>query len=199
MVRVMTWNIRTGIGSDPHDRGRRAPVDLERIARVIAAVRPDVVALQEVDRHRDRTNFVDQPSVLAGLVGMNSAFAPILVDEAGEYGLAVLTSHPIVHAEHNRFPIVSGWGPRGVLDVVVQVAGRAVPVLDTHLQVGFAGKDGKAALQREDSARALAIRLQQSPEPVVLMGDFNADHASPGLAPLSIATGAWAEKGGAGE
>lgn len=195
MVRVMTWNIRTGIGNDPHSEGTRAPMDLERIARVIAAIRADVVALQEVDRNRDRTGYVDQPTVLAELTGMAAAYAPILIDHAGEYGLAVLTPHPIVASEWSRFPMVDGWEPRGVLDVAVQIGDRPVRVLNTHLQIGFDGRDGEAAIQREDSARALAMRIVQSDEPVLLMGDFNADPASPELAPLEIATDAWAEKG----
>lgn len=107
----------------------------------------------------------------------------------------MLTPHPIVHTVHNRFPIVHGWEPRGVLDVVVKVGNRPVQVLDTHLQVGFAGIDGDAGLQREDSARALVARMQRSSKPVELMGYFNADAGSPKLALLSIARDAWTEKG----
>ncbi len=198
VVRVMTWNIRTGIGNDPAEPGRRAPVDLDRIARVIADLRPDVVALQEVDRHRDRTGYVDQPAVLGELTGMTAAYAPILIDDAGEYGLAVLTAHPIVASGWSRFPLIDGWEPRGVLDVVVQIGDRPVRVLNTHLQIGFDGRDGEAAIQREDSARVLALRMQASVEPAVLMGDFNADPASPELLPLSVATDGWAEKGEGG-
>ena len=195
MVRVMTWNIRTGVGHDPYERGKRAPVDLDRIARVIATVRPDIVALQEVDRLRDRTGYVDQPTVLGELTGMATAYAPILVDGAGEYGLAVLSAHPIVASAWSRFPTVNGWEPRGVLDVLVKVGEHPVRILNTHFQVGFNGRDGEAVLQRADSARALSMRMGSSVEPAVLMGDFNAEPASADLSPLAVVTDAWAEKG----
>ena len=44
-VRVATWNIRGGVGSD----GR---YDLARVVRLIKHAEPDIVALQEVDSRR---------------------------------------------------------------------------------------------------------------------------------------------------
>lgn len=41
-VRVMTWNIHSGVGTDGH-------FDLTRVVETIARHQPDVVALQEVD------------------------------------------------------------------------------------------------------------------------------------------------------
>lgn len=196
LIRVMTWNIRTGVGNDPAEPGRLAASDLERVARVISAIQPDVVALQEVDRNRDRTAFVDQSAELATLLGMDARFAPNLVDEAGEYGLATLSSHPVVASEHVLFPPMDGWEPRGLLDVVVDVGGLHIRVLNTHLQVG---EGADARMQREDSAHSLALRMRRSSEPVVLMGDFNADPASPELAPLAFAVDAWADKREEGE
>ena len=47
-LRVMTYNVHSCVGMD-------GKLDAERIARVIARARPDVVALQELDVGRART------------------------------------------------------------------------------------------------------------------------------------------------
>jgi endonuclease/exonuclease/phosphatase family metal-dependent hydrolase len=194
MIRVMTWNIRTGIGSGPRVPDAGVPPDLESIVGVIDHLRPDVVALQEVDRHRDRTGLVDQAAMLAEALAMEVRFAANLVDNSGEYGVATLSSHPITASSHVLHPRCEGWDPRGVLDVVVRLGERQIRVLNTHLQVDR-GDDEDAAIQREDGAQALALRMRGASEPVVLMGDFNADPGDLELRPLSGLADAWAEKG----
>ena len=57
-IRVLSYNIHHGEGVD-------GKLDLQRIARVITSVKPDLVALQELDRNTTRTEKVDQPAVLA--------------------------------------------------------------------------------------------------------------------------------------
>ena len=58
-VRLVTFNIHHGVGDD----GRH---DLPRLARVLADVHPDVVCLQEVDRHYgERSEFADQALLLS--------------------------------------------------------------------------------------------------------------------------------------
>ena len=47
-IRLMTYNVHRCVGVD-------RKLDLERVADVIAASRPDVVALQELDVGRART------------------------------------------------------------------------------------------------------------------------------------------------
>ena len=49
-------------------------LDVPRIARVIQSVKPDLVALQEVDRNTTRTGKVDQATELAQLTRMNHVF-----------------------------------------------------------------------------------------------------------------------------
>lgn len=190
----MTWNIRTGVGSDPKNRETTIPADLERIATVIRRVQPDVLALQEVDRNRARTDFADQAGVLAGLLGMDGVFAPNLVDDAGEYGVATLSRSPIVASEHVRFPVVDGWEPRGMLQVDIVPGGTSVRVMNTHLQVGNDGNDEEAALQRMDAATAIALRAKGLSNAVLLMGDFNADPGSEELRSLRFLSDVWEEK-----
>ncbi|MEO8738733.1 MAG: endonuclease/exonuclease/phosphatase family protein, partial [Casimicrobiaceae bacterium] len=55
-MRLVTYNIQFGLGSD-------GQYDLARIASEVRDA--DVVALQEVDRHWQRSRCVDSPAVLA--------------------------------------------------------------------------------------------------------------------------------------
>ena len=64
-MRILTYNIHHGEGLD----GR---IDLPRIAAVIAAQRPDLVALQEVDRNARRSGGVDQAAELGRLTGLQA-------------------------------------------------------------------------------------------------------------------------------
>ena len=66
-LRVLSYNIHHGEGVDES-------LDLERIARVIRSVEPDLVALQEVDKGTERTNRVAQAGELSRLCGMQVVF-----------------------------------------------------------------------------------------------------------------------------
>jgi endonuclease/exonuclease/phosphatase family metal-dependent hydrolase len=191
-VRVMTWNIKTGVGNDPNDPRGRVPSDLGRIAGVIRDVDPDVVALQEVDRNRDRTGYLDQPAILAEALGMHVRYAPNLIDEAGEYGVATLSRFPILRSQHDRFISADGWEPRGVLEIVVDIGGGAdVSVLNTHFQIGFGHQVEDAGQQRLESAELLATRVRGLECPAILMGDFNTEPGSAELEPLSVMRDVW--------
>ena len=56
-LRVLSYNIHHGEGVD-------RKLDLPRIASVIKSVKPDLVALQEVDQGTERTNKIDQAAEL---------------------------------------------------------------------------------------------------------------------------------------
>ena len=71
MPRILTYNVHRCVGVD----GRLSP---ERVAEVIAAADPDIVALQEVDVRRARTGGIDQAEVLARELGMQMHFHPAL-------------------------------------------------------------------------------------------------------------------------
>lgn len=72
-LRIVSYNLLHGI-----DLARRGAVDLQAAADVIAHLGPDVVALQEVDRHQARSGHVDQTAHLADLLGMHGVFCAAL-------------------------------------------------------------------------------------------------------------------------
>src|SRR3990172_3828554 len=80
-VRVLTYNIHHGEGTD----GR---IDLARIAAVIQRLAPDVVALQEVDKLTSRSEGVDQAAELGRLTKLHAAFGKAMDYAGGEYGQA---------------------------------------------------------------------------------------------------------------
>ena len=170
-LRVMTYNVHGCVGMD----GKLAP---ERIARIIAQHAPDVVALQELDVGRKRSNGVDQAAVIAGHLEMELAFHPAMHIEEERYGDAILTHLPMRLVKAGPLPIPrSRWPiePRGALWVVVNLNGTEVQILNTHL--------GLLPHERRAQAEALVgpswLGHPACCRPVVLCGDFNALPRSP--------------------
>jgi len=187
-LRVVNYNVHTGIGAD----GR---LDLEHTAQTLDALHADVIGLEEVDVHwADRSEWRDQARALADALDMRVFFAPIYSldpPEAGaprrEYGLAVLTDLPVVHAENHEITRLSTQGADpvpepapGFPEVVVEAGGARVHVYATHLDYR-----GDPSVRRAQVADTLAI-LDQDPEGAqqVLVGDFNAGPRAGELAPL---------------
>lgn len=159
----MTYNVHRCTGLD-----RR--LDLHRTAEVIAALEPDIVALQELDVARLRTGGVDQAEALATLLGMTSHFHPALTVEEERYGDAVLTHFPERLVKAAALPGGLGLEPRGALWVAVTIGGTEVQIINTHL--------GLSPFERLRQARCLVsgnwLGHEDCRDPVLLAGDLNA-------------------------
>ena len=127
-LRVMTYNIHVGVGMDKK-------LDLQRIADVINAARPDLVGLQEVDRGVKRTEGKDEIVELAALTKMEYAFAPNLDYQGGKYGVAILSRFPIKNTEHRMFENKRESERRGMLRVEVEVEGKPLHFITTHRRI----------------------------------------------------------------
>ncbi len=169
-LRIMTYNVHSCIGMD----GKLSP---ERIARVIARCAPDVVALQELDVGRARTEGMDQAHLIAQYLEMDFHFHPAMHLEEERYGDAILTYLPMRLVKTGTLPGLPGkplLEPRGALWVAVDVDGTEFQIMNTHLGL----------LPRERRAQAEALLGPDwlgHPDcrgPVVLCGDFNALPAS---------------------
>lgn len=162
-VRVMTYNVHRCIGRD-------RKLDLQRIAEVIAACEPDVVALQELDVVRARTGGIDQAEAIATLLGMTSHFHASLTVEEEQYGDAILTALPERLVKAGPLPGSAKLEPRGALWVTVTVGGIELQVINTHL--------GLSPHERLLQARCLLgedwLDNDSCRDPVLLVGDFNA-------------------------
>src|SRR3989454_8211768 len=133
-VRVMTYNIHVGIGMDKK-------LDLARIAGVINAQHADLVGLQEVDRGVTRTQRVDEIAELAKLTRMNYDFAFNLRYQGGQYGVAILSRFPIMAMDHRLYKNTREAERRGFIRAEVQVHGRTLNFVTTHLDYQY--EDGR--------------------------------------------------------
>ena len=170
-LRVMTYNVHSCIGMD----GKLAP---QRIARVIAHYAPDVVALQELDVGRARTEGMDQAHLIARYLEMDFHFHPAMHIEEERYGDAILTHLPMRLVKAGALPGLPDKPriePRGALWVAIELNGIEYQVLNTHL--------GLLPRERRVQAEALLgsdwLGHPECREPVVLCGDFNALPSSP--------------------
>jgi endonuclease/exonuclease/phosphatase family metal-dependent hydrolase len=170
VLRVMTYNVHSCVGID----GKLSP---QRIARVIARYRPDIVALQEVDVGRRRTGQEDQAETIANCLNMNYHFHPTIQLAEEAYGDCVLSRLPMHVVKTGTLPTLperDTLEPRGALWVAVELDGRAVQLVNTHL--------GLNARERRLQINALLgsdwLGDEAGPDPVILCGDFNASPVS---------------------
>lgn len=166
IIRILTYNVHSCIGMD----GKLSP---DRIARVIAQYDPDIVALQELDAGRHRTNGINQAEVIARTLAMDFHFHPAMQLEEEKYGDAILSHHPIRlirAAELPRLPGRAFLEPRGALWVCVTVDGVEYQLINTHL--GLSRRE--RLLQCEALLGPDWLGHAHCQEPVIFCGDFNA-------------------------
>lgn len=166
----MTYNVHSCRGVD-------GKLDVGRVAAVIAQSRPDIVALQELDVRRARTGGVDQAHAIAQRLNMRFHFNAALTVAEEAYGDAILTALPMRLVKSGPLPNlrkveVRGrrleLEDRGALWAEVEVEGRPVQVINTHLGlVPFEQKAQTETLVGPDW-------LGGAPKPVILLGDLNA-------------------------
>jgi endonuclease/exonuclease/phosphatase family metal-dependent hydrolase len=143
VIRVLTYNIR-------HGQGRDRVTDLTRTAEVMKGVRPDIVALQEVDRGTERSGGADQLAALGGLMGMHAAYGKAIDYDGGEYGVAVLSRWVIERTETHSLPAAAGTEQRTALTVWIR-AGESGPVVrltSTHLSQNWEPDNTLAQVRR---------------------------------------------------
>ena len=172
-LRVLTYNIH-------HAEGVDGKFDLPRLAGVIKAASPDLVALQEVDQGTARASAVDQPAELARLTGMEVVFGRNIDYQGGGYGTAVLSRLPV--KAHSSVKLRSFYEPtlenaeqRGVQLVEIGVPGEpGLVFLCTHLDYR---PDDRERMASAETINQLAT--QYGDRLMVLAGDLNAEPGSP--------------------
>ncbi|MEO6002758.1 MAG: endonuclease/exonuclease/phosphatase family protein [Opitutus sp.] len=175
-LRLMTYNVHGCGGMD----GRVSP---RRVARVIASLAPDIVALQEIDLGRRRSRSEDQATMMAQQLGMHVAFCPTVTRGQEHYGHALLSRWPIEIVKRALLPHdPKGWWkePRAAMWVRVTVGEHVVNVVTTHLGLGRYERllQMRMLLSHEWLGRV------PDEEPILLCGDFN---LTPGSAPYGLA------------
>jgi endonuclease/exonuclease/phosphatase family metal-dependent hydrolase len=155
VLRVATYNLHAGIGADRRFRP-------QRLARVLAEIDADIVALQEVaspERGFDLGAFLARQGGYAHLAGVT------FHRPHGPFGNALLTRLPL-HAQGVFDLSLPGREPRSAIDATLQHGPQRLRVLATHLGLG----PGERAMQ----ARRLLHALEAATEDALLvLGDLN--------------------------
>jgi len=165
MFTVMTYNVHRCIGIDRH-------TSPHRVAQVIAALAPDIVALQELPGPRYRPDGDDMAERLRSDLCDLCGSRPYPFMERERCGNVILSRFPMrliraggIHSEKRRRSLV----PRGALWVEVALEDAALQLINTHLGV-------------TPPERTAQVRVLMGPEwlgdaacrpPVILCGDFN--------------------------
>jgi len=170
MPRIVTYNVHRCVGNDRQ-------LDVARVAEVLARLEPDIVGLQELDVGRARTNHVDQATEIATRLEMAVHFHPAMRVEKELYGDAILSAYPeklIQTGPLPGHPRLTALEPRGALWLEVEIDGRKVQVLNTHL--------GLVPREQQTQASFLAgpswLDHPRCQTPKILIGDFNATGTS---------------------
>ncbi len=132
-------------------------LDASRLGDVVAALKPDVLALQEVDRSQPRSVGRDLTGELARAMDARDArFVSTLVGTPGsdwrrsdetpttgepEYGIALLSRYPVRDWAVTRLRAARLWAP---LVVPTQRGPRVLPVKDEPRALLLANLDGPA-------------------------------------------------------
>jgi endonuclease/exonuclease/phosphatase family metal-dependent hydrolase len=164
-LRLMTYNVHSCVGLD-------GALSVDRVAEVIAAYEPDVVALQELDVGRPRTGGVDQAEAIAGRLEMLLHFHPTLTVGEERYGDAVLSRLPMRVARAAPLPQLARkhpLEPRGAIWAEIAAPWGDLQIVNTHLSL-------------HPRERRLQVDALLGPEwlgaiaggEAVLCGDFNA-------------------------
>jgi endonuclease/exonuclease/phosphatase family metal-dependent hydrolase len=173
-LRVLCYNIHHGRGTDGN-------VDLERLANVISSVKPDLVALQEVDNRTQRTGRVDQTAKLAELTGLHGRFAHQIDYEGGGYGQAFLSRFALSDVAIHWLPGVPERERRIAASVRVEWQDQPLTFVTTHLHHANAEF-------RSQQAAAINDTFSEIEGIMILAGDLNATHQSE---PLTILSRRW--------
>jgi endonuclease/exonuclease/phosphatase family metal-dependent hydrolase len=149
-------------------------IDIDGIVNAINKVKPDVVALQEVDVNTQRSGKIDEATLIAEKLGMQVFFAKAIDYDDGEYGLAILSKFEMSNHEINRLSLkADAKAELRILQTVILnlPKGKKIKFGNTHLDVLNTGN-------RELQAEEIVNLAKKENLPFILAGDWNANVGS---------------------
>lgn len=155
-LRVVTWNVQWG---------RQPEAAAELISRHERLRSPDILLLQEMNERA--------VAIIAERLGMGYVYYPATVHPRVKHhvGNAILSRWPISDDRKLLLPRLGWFGGTGRAAVVATVAvgERRLRVYSLHLATAF--EVGYGGI--EDQLRTIIRDAAESPDPVVIGGDFN--------------------------
>ena len=161
-MRILSYNIHKGIG------GRDRQYSLERIIDVIESQNPDLICLQEVDRHVARSRHDDQPRLLAEQFHAVAHDFQLNVHlKEGGYGNLLLSRWPFLSHHHISLRYKERK-TRGAQVAVVDTPEGPLHLANWHLSL-------TARMRLWQSEHLLAHRLfrESLHLPTLIIGDTN--------------------------
>lgn len=159
MIRVASYNMRKGIGTDR----RRSP---ERILEVLREIDADVIALQEADRRFGGRAAVITPHLLDEHSDWKAVDFGVRTASMGWHGNALLVRKDceVLDREIIHLPALE---PRGAVMADLRIGRHLVRTIGMHLDL--------SGLWRRRQAAAILAHIAASTHqrPTVLMGDLN--------------------------
>lgn len=160
---LMSYNVRNAKGMDNK-------TDYDRVAAVIKEAKADIIALQELDSFTKRSDSTYVLKVLAEKAGYEYVFAPAISFQGGKYGVGILSEQKPLHAYSVPLP---GKEEQRVL-LIAEF--KKYVIMCTHLSLTAADRNASVSIINEQAAKFS--------KPIYLLGDLNAEPASPTIAAL---------------
>ncbi|MCM8730056.1 endonuclease/exonuclease/phosphatase family protein [Hephaestia sp. GCM10023244] len=159
MIKVASYNMRKGIGTDR----RRRP---DRTLEVLREIDADIICLQEADRRFGGRGQVIMPHLLEEHSPWKAVPFGARAASMGWHGNAILVRKhaEIIDCEPIHLPALE---PRGAVMADIALNGATVRVIGMHLDL--------SGLWRRRQAAAILAHIEVSTDhyPTVLMGDLN--------------------------
>ena len=174
---AMTYNIFSG-------KNLYRDLNLEHAASVIRQVQADFVTLNEVRCHTSDIGPVDQANEMGRLTGYYPVFAKTIDILGGEYGIAFLSRLPVLESQIIHIPDPERIGDhhyehRCILRCVLLAGERTITVFSTHF--------GLAPSEQVNAVETALELIEKETNPVLFMGDLNAEPDTPEVQPLFAA------------
>lgn len=165
-IKVMTYNIHSGIGMDKK-------LDLDRIAKIIIEQNADIVSLNEIENNVKKTDCINQVEYIAKKTNMYFAFGPNLIGDdgcngKGEFGNAILSKYKIISFQNHQLFRKNKEEPRGCLEAAIEIDGKKYTFLTAHLDCH------RQEEIRNNQARDILKIIREKEMPVIFAGDMNA-------------------------
>lgn len=175
-VTVLTYNIH-------HGEDANGDLNLDAVVGIINSLKPDLVALQEVDNKTTRVNGLDLTSELRKRTGMLGVFGKAMDYAGGEYGEAVLFRYPVLEIKNNPLPHTPEAEPRTALEIHVELPNKkTIAFVGTHLD------HVQDETNRMMQVRQIEELFTDVDLPMILAGDLN---AVPGSDPIELLRRHW--------
>ncbi|MDD3310332.1 MAG: endonuclease/exonuclease/phosphatase family protein, partial [Dysgonamonadaceae bacterium] len=157
-IRLMSYNIRNARGMDN-------VTDYQRVADVINSIKPDIIAIQELDSVTNRSDGADVLDVLSRNTLMYPSYAAAISYDGGKYGMGILSKEKPLSVKRVALP---GREEARIL-LIVELGSYYFGC--THLSLN--------AEDRLQSVEAIKREAEKLDKPFFFAGDMNSTPDSP--------------------